>query len=92
MDNRALARRLLDLAHDLERQRAGLYRVQAYRRAAQTVLGLDRPIEEILACDGRKTLKQLPGIGPKLSAKIESLVRGDEIANLKGEEHALARA
>ncbi|MBI2804432.1 MAG: hypothetical protein HYX68_05535 [Planctomycetes bacterium] len=86
MDNRTIATRLLDVAHTLERKHAGLYRVQAYRRAAQTILGLDQPVEELVAHDGRKTLKQLPGIGPKLSVKIETLVRTGEIASLKGAE------
>jgi DNA polymerase (family X) len=82
MDNRAIAHRLLEAAHSLEEKRASLYRVQAYRRAAQAVLGLDRPVEDLVAAEGRKALKALPGIGPKLSIKIETLVRTGEIANL----------
>ena len=85
MDNRAVAQRLLDMAHSLEEEHANLFRVQAYRRAAETVLGLDRPIEDIVAHDGRKALKRLPGIGVKMSAKIETLVRTGEIANVKKE-------
>ena len=76
MDNRTLAQRLLEMAHSLEEKHASLYRIQAYRRAAETILGLDRPIEDLVAGEGRKALKQLPGIGPKLSEKIEKLVRG----------------
>src|SRR5882762_1631628 len=83
MDNRTIAQRLLDLAHSLEEKHASLYRVQAYRRAAETVLGLDRPVEEIVAHDGRKALKLLPGIGGSMSEKIEKLVRTGDIANLK---------
>lgn len=86
MDNRTIAHRLIEAAHGLEKERASLYRVQAYRRAAQTILGLDRPVEEIVAADGHKTLKRLPGIGPKLSVKIETLVRTGEIAKVKEED------
>jgi DNA polymerase (family 10) len=86
MDNRTIARGLLDVAHSLQEKRASLYRVQAYRRAAQTIMGLDRPIEDMVADTGRKALKDLPGIGPKLSMKIETLVRTGDITTLKREE------
>jgi DNA polymerase/3'-5' exonuclease PolX len=89
MDNRAIARQLLEAAHSLEQKHANLYRVQAYRRAAQTILGLDRPVEEIVAHAGRKALKELPGIGVKMSAKIETLVRTGEIATLKEDDKML---
>ena len=85
MDNRTIAQRLLDTAHSLEREHANLYRVKAYRRAAETILGLDRPVEDLVAADGRKALKELPGIGVKMSVKIEKLVRTGEIAKVKEE-------
>ena len=88
MDNRTIARRLLDAAHSLEKQRVSLYRVQAYRRAAQTILGLEQPVEDLVAQNGRKGLKS--GIGGKLSVKIETLVRTGEIATLKEDDHMLA--
>jgi DNA polymerase/3'-5' exonuclease PolX len=83
MENRTVAQRLLSLAHSLEEKHASFYRVQAYRRAAETVLGLEQPVEEIVACQGPKALRQLPGIGPKMSARIETLVRTAEITTLK---------
>ena len=83
MDNRTVARKLLDAAHLLEERHANLYRVQAYRRAAEMILGLDRPVEDLVAGEGRRGLKQLPGIGGRLSEKIEKLVRTGEIATLK---------
>ena len=88
MDNRTIANRLTDLAHELEGQRANLYRIRAYRRAAHVVLGLDRPVEEIVAQTGRQGLKRLPGIGASLSETIETLVRTGDIATLKPEERA----
>ncbi|MBI1832420.1 MAG: hypothetical protein HYR84_13335 [Planctomycetes bacterium] len=91
MDNRTIAKKLLGLAHALEEKRANLYRVQAYRRAAETIMGLDRPVEELLAENGRKALRQLPGIGVKMAQKIETLVRTGAIATLN-EEEALAVA
>jgi DNA polymerase (family 10) len=86
MDNLTIARELLNVAHGLERERGNLYRVRAYRRAAGVIHGLDRPVEDLLAEDGRKALKELPGIGASLSAKIETLVRSGEFPTLKEEQ------
>ena len=89
MDNCAIARQLLETAHSLEEEHASLFRVQAYRRAAQTILGLERPVEDLVACSGRKALKDLPGIGVSLSAKIETLVRSGDVAKLKEDDKSL---
>ena len=89
MDNRTIAQRLLQAAHSLEEKHASFYRVQAYRRAAETILGLDRPVEDLITGADPKALRRLPGIGPKLSTKIETLVRAGEIASLKEEESTL---
>lgn len=75
MDNRTLAVRLIDMAHDLEQKHASVFRIRAYRRAAETVLGLDRRVEEIFAEGGRRRLAELPSIGKKLSLQIEELLQ-----------------
>jgi DNA polymerase/3'-5' exonuclease PolX len=86
MDNRTMAQKLTDHAHLLESQHTNLYRVKAYRRAAETILGLDEPVEEIVARSGRKGLRALPGIGEHLSLTIESLVQTGQFRTLnKGE-------
>jgi len=79
MDNRTLAKRLADKAHHLETDSASLFRVRAYRRAAETILGLDCPIQSLLDQGGRKKLAELPGIGKKLSKTIEKLLSGVEV-------------
>jgi DNA polymerase (family 10) len=89
VDNRTIAERLLDMAHTLENKHASLYRVQAYRRAAETILGFERPIEDVVAGEGRTGLAQLPGIGAKLSRKIETLVRTGRIPTLKEDDQTL---
>ncbi len=63
MDNRTIANRLIDYAHHLEAREASLYRIKAYRRAAETILRLERPAADIVAERGRNGLKELPGIG-----------------------------
>ena len=83
MDNRIIAQQLMAAARSLQEKRANLYRVQAYRRAAQTILGLERQVEELVAGAGPKALRELPGIGAKLSVKIETLVRTGDITALK---------
>ena len=85
MDNSTIARQLLCAARQLETKHSNLYRVRAYRRAAQTVLRLERPVEDLLTEAGRKALRDLPGIGTSLSSTIETLVRTGEIPTLKEE-------
>jgi DNA polymerase (family 10) len=89
MDNRTIAQRLVAHARELEGQHVNLYRIRAYRRAAETVLGLDRPVEAIVEETGRRGLRRLPGIGSSLAEKIESLVRTGEFATVTDEELAL---
>jgi len=75
----------------LEDQRANPFRVRAYRRAAEVVRGLERPVHAILADqgrDGRDGLDALPGIGESLASTIEQLVHTDHLAlldRLRGE-------
>jgi putative hydrolase len=83
MDNRKIAQRLLDHATYLEGQELSLYRVRAYRRAAETVLRLERPLEEIVQREGRDGLEALPGIGAHLSFTLEGLVRTGEFRTLE---------
>src|SRR4051794_10947573 len=74
MDNQSIAQRLHDYAQYLEAREASPYRVRAYRRAAETVRGLDRPVADVVAEQGRGGLEELPGIGPHLSYTIAGLV------------------
>jgi hypothetical protein len=87
MDNPTIAQRLLDHANYLEAREANLYRVRAYRRAADTVFGLERPVAELVAEQGREGLEALPGIGAHLSYTIEGLVRTGEFRTLGTPDH-----
>lgn len=78
MDNRTIAQELTAHAHALEQTQPHLYRVRAYRRAAEVILGLERPVAEIIAERGCAGLAELPGIGRHLSYTIEHLVRTGE--------------
>jgi DNA polymerase (family 10) len=82
MDNHTIAQRLREYANYLESQEMNVYRVRAYRRAAETVLTLDRPLTEIVEREGRAGLEALEGIGPHLSFTLEGLVRIGEFRTL----------
>lgn len=73
--NDDLAHRLEEIADLLATQQASPFRVQAYRRAATSLRGLDRPAHRLLAEQGAAGLRALPGIGESLARTIEQLVR-----------------
>jgi DNA polymerase (family 10) len=78
MDNRTIAKHLLKHAAGLEAREPNRYRIRAYRRAADSILALDRSVAEIVEREGRQGLELLPGIGAHLSHAIETLVRSGE--------------
>jgi len=86
MSNREIARQLTDYAHFLESRRASLYRVKAYRKAAETILGLPTAITVLLENEGRKGVRNLPGVGSLLSYTIEGLIRTGEFQTMDGVE------
>jgi hypothetical protein len=85
MTNATIAEKLTEYANYLEAREANVYRVRAYRGAAQTVLGLDRPVSDLLVAEGRAGLEALPGIGSHLSYTIEALVKTGEFKTMDPE-------
>src|SRR5690349_5110124 len=83
MDNRTVAQKLIDYANFLEGEEPNVYRVRAYRRAAETVLSLEKPVAELVEARGRDGLEELPGIGPSLAYTIELFVRTGEFRTLR---------
>ena len=73
--NAVIAGRLSEAADLLSHQGANPFRVSAYRRAADTLLGLPGNVDDILRRDGVDGLIALPGIGQSLAAAIEEMVR-----------------
>jgi DNA polymerase (family 10) len=74
MTNSDVARQLQQQARKLAEKYGNLYRIRAYRRAAHTVLGLERPITELQPWE----LEVLPGIGDHLAAAISHYTRTGE--------------
>jgi DNA polymerase (family 10) len=90
--NAAVAARLDELAALLELQEASVFRVGAYRRAAETVRALDRPIGEILRTDGLAGLEDLPTIGTTIARAIRDLIeigRLPMLDRLRGESDSV---
>src|SRR5438105_1657206 len=83
MDNETIARKLNDYATYLEGEDPNVYRVRAYRRGAEAVLRLSRPVSEVVEKEGRAGLESLPGIGSSLAFTIEGLVRTGEFRTLR---------
>lgn len=80
MKNAEIAEAFNEIADILELRGENVFRVNAYRRAAQTVEALARAIEDV-AAEG--TLGELPGIGKDLAGKIQEYVESGEIDYLK---------
>jgi DNA polymerase (family 10) len=77
----------------LEHQSANAFRVEAYRRAAQTVRGLDRSVADVLRVEGMEGLERLPTIGVTLARAIRAIVdtgRLPMLERLRGETDAVA--
>jgi DNA polymerase/3'-5' exonuclease PolX len=87
MDNRTIARHLMLRARYLADRDAGLYRVRAYRRAAEIVLGMDEPIERIVNDHGGRGLRELPAIGSHIARTIETLVRTGQLPTVSESTH-----
>ena len=85
MDNATIAQKLVEYANYLEAEEGNVYRVRAYRRAADTVRSLDRPLREVLASEGRTGLEGLAGIGTHLSYTLETLLSTGEFRTLSAD-------
>ena len=73
-ENHRIAEMLREVGTLLAQQGANPFRVNAYRKAADTVDGLDRSIREIFANEGTAGLDALPGIGEGLANAIAQIL------------------
>ncbi len=64
----------------LERARADTYRVQAYRKAADALAGLEP--DEVDALADADAWTSVPGLGPKTATVIRQALAGDEVAEI----------
>ena len=72
--NMRIASRLREMGELLEHQGDTGFRSKAYLRAAAVVEQLGRPVDEILAEDGREGLMALPAVGYGIASAIAEMV------------------
>ena len=87
MDNREIADRLDAFASLLDLGEANPYTARAYRRAAETIRGLDVPVADLVA-SGK--VRELRGIGPGIETRLRELVQTGQIRELAELERELA--
>ncbi len=73
MTNAEIAYELRTRATEMARAGDNLYRIRALRQAAMAVLGLPRPVSEVVAAAGPRGLERVPGIGRSLADTIAGL-------------------
>lgn len=86
-ENQQVAAQLREAAALLHAQGANPFRVGAYRKAADTLARLDRPVRRIFESGGRAELEALPNVGTGIAGAIaEMLVSGgwSQLARLRG--------
>ena len=91
LSNADAAVRLSEIAGLLEAQGASVFRVQAYRRAAEYVARFDRPLVDVLDEGGVPALVDLPTIGWAVAGVIHELRetgRSTLLDRLRGESDA----
>jgi hypothetical protein len=91
--NQQVAERLDEVALILEEQGANRFRVRAYRRGAETLRALPRPVAEVFEEGGLPALEALPAIGPSLARAIREVLRSGRLPmleRLRGESDPVA--
>lgn len=76
MNNKRIASRFIEIAERLEQTRANPYRIQAYRKAARTLLQLK---EDVKTLSEKGFLLSISGIGTDLAEKIIQFLETGEI-------------
>src|SRR5215216_2680187 len=76
--NRILAQIFLSTADFLTGRRDNPHRIRSYRRAADTLLALE---EDVRAVAARGGLRDIPGIGKELAAKIEEFLATGQVGS-----------
>ena len=86
-ENQQIADRLREAAALLEAQGANPFRAGAYRKAADTIAGLTRPLRETFDASGVAGLDALPHIGKGIAAAIAEILitgRWNQLERLRG--------
>ena len=71
--NTFVAEKLNEVADLLEQQHASMFRVKAYREAAEYLASLPRPVADTLELGGVKALVALPNVGSSIASAVQEL-------------------
>jgi DNA polymerase (family 10) len=80
MNNRQLAEAFTLIADLLEIKGENVYKTIAYRRAAESLLGLSRPAADYWK-DGK--LQEIPGVGKAIAEKIDEMLETGKLEFLE---------
>ncbi|WP_429925702.1 DNA-binding protein (plasmid) [Agrobacterium vitis] len=86
--NRTVAAKLREYGDLLVQQGEGGFRSRAYDQAADMIGGLERPVDDILAQEGRAGLLALPAVGYGIASAIAEMLasgRWSQLERLRGE-------
>ena len=72
--NAGIARRLDEVAHLLDEQGAGAFRIMAYRNAAASLRALPIPVSDLYTHEGLAGLETIPGVGHVIARAIRDMV------------------
>jgi DNA polymerase (family 10) len=89
MENVEIARMFHEYADLLDIQGESPFRVRAYRKAAQTLEGLSRPVAQLVEQGADLTL--LPGIGSHMAEHIREILATGTLAALEEIRHEFPR-
>src|SRR5947209_6723279 len=81
MENVEIARILEEYADLLDIRDDNPFRVRSYRKAAQTVAGLSRPVTQL--AEAGEDLTKLPGIGTSMATHLKEIVETGSLTVLK---------
>ena len=73
--NAEIATRLDEVAKLLTEQEAKAFRIKSYRRAANLLRQMERPVSELVEHEGLEGLMQLPGIGHRAGTSVRPNAR-----------------
>jgi putative hydrolase len=81
--NEDIAKNLREIADLLGQQNANPFRVNAYRRAANTIESINKPLQKIIDKQGIAGLTALPGIGEGIARSIYEYVTTGKMTRLE---------
>src|SRR3990172_9457629 len=88
MTNKDLADTFASIADLLEIKGEIIYKILAYRRAAETLSEYGRDVSDVWRAGGVKGLREIPGVGQAIAEKIDELLTTGQLEffeNLKKE-------